>query len=212
MWVKDLAGIIGLVQLGTLEFHIWGSRVDRLEYPDRIAFDFDPAADVSFERVVKAAFDLRKRLAAMKLASFAMSTGGKGLHVIVPIERRRTWDEVRSFAWAVATSVVKESPNEYVAEASLRKRKGKIFVDYLRNGRGATAIGPYSTRARDGATVAAPLRWEELKGQDNSGVLYNIESMINRVAKMKSDPWADYGKLKQRLTDVVMKQALKGLG
>ena len=162
-YVDDLAGIVAGVQMGVLEFHIWGSRVDQVEKPDRIVFDLDPDVGLGFEDVRRAAFDLRDRLAAIGLTTFPMLSGGKGFHIIAPLTRRAEWPEVKAFCRGFAVMLGEEAPERYVANMSKAKRKGRIFVDYLRNERGSTAIAPYSTRAREGAPVAAPITWKEVK-------------------------------------------------
>src|SRR5690606_15940576 len=149
------------VQMGTLEFHIWGSRIDRLEHPDRLVFDLDPDEGLTFPDVREAAFDLRDRLEKIGLKTLPMVTGGKGIHVVAPLERRAEWPEVKQCAHDFAKRMSEEEPDRYIAQASKAKRKGKIFIDYLRNERGATAIARYSTRARKGAPVAMPVSWEE---------------------------------------------------
>ena len=152
-----------------LELHLWGCHVDEVEKPDRLIFDFDPDEGLDFSHVKQAAKDMRARLKATRAANrFAMVTGGKGVHVIVPLKRGHSWDQHRDFAEAMARVMAEEEPDRFVANMSKAKRKGKIFVDYLRNQRGATAICPFSTRARPGAYVAMPVSWEKLARLDNA--------------------------------------------
>src|SRR5262249_14857715 len=157
------ASLIGLVQLGVLEFHVWGSRRDDLEHPDILVFDLDPDPEVSWSRVVAAATVLDERLRARGLASFPRATGGKGLHLVVPIARSATWDEAKDFCHATALSLAREHAKELTANMAKARRVGKIFIDYLRNGRGSTAIASYSTRAAAGAPIAVPVAWDELR-------------------------------------------------
>ncbi len=195
--VDDLAGLVGLVQMGVLELHGWGSRAARLEQPDRLVFDIDPDEGLPWERVAAAALLLRERLQGLDLASFLESTGGKGLHVVAPLQPEAGWDEVKAFAQALAFDVVRAEPLAYVAEASKARRKGKVFVDYLRNYRGASAIVPYSTRARAGAPVAMPLGWDEL-GSEPLGDAWTIGNAAERLAQ--PDPWKEFWSSRQRLS------------
>jgi bifunctional non-homologous end joining protein LigD len=196
--VSNLAGLIALVQMGVLEIHVGGARKDRPDRPDRMVLDLDPGPGVSFERVIEAARLLRDWLARVDLQSFVMTTGGKGLHVVLPLERRHGYDEVLTFAQAIARAAERTDPRRFVAKAAKDARVGRIFVDYLRNGRGATAIAPYSTRARTGAPVAVPLRWSEVgAGLQPDG--YRVDNLDQRLSRLRSDPWKGYAELKQRL-------------
>lgn len=197
--IDETAGLVSLVQHGVLEFHLWGARADQLEAPDRIVFDVDPAPDVSWPRVREAARLLRGVLESLELESWIKTTGGKGLHVVVPIERRSSWEDVSGFARALAQRVAREAPSRYLATASKSARQGRIFVDWLRNTRGATAIAPWSTRAREGAPVSAPIAWDELdrvKGADQ----FLLKGAVALARRRKTDPWASLLKTKQRLT------------
>lgn len=205
--IDNLEGLISLVQVGVLEIHPWGSRDDDVEKPDLLTFDLDPDPSVGYERVVEGAFDLRHRFAAMGLESFVKTSGGKGLHIVVPIMRRSSWDEAKEFAKAVAVTMSKEQPEKYLANMSKAKRKGKIFVDYLRNGRGATSVAAYSTRAKANAPVSTPICWEELSPKLAPDA-FRVENLRNRLARLKSDPWADYFNTRQSIT----KNALKSVG
>jgi bifunctional non-homologous end joining protein LigD len=205
--IKDLAGLIALVQIGALEIHPWGARADDPERPDRIVFDLDPDPTLGFAAVIDAAVAVRDRLAELGLASFVKTTGGKGLHVMVPITRRRGWDEVSDFAKAVATAMAADDPDTYTATMSKEARVGRVFVDYLRNDRGATAVAAYSTRARKGATVSVPIAWEEL-GPALDPRAYTVGTMPRRIASLPVDPWADIGRIRQSITA----KARKALG
>ncbi|MBO0748989.1 MAG: DNA ligase D [Porphyrobacter sp.] len=163
IYVEDVAGLLACVQMGTIEFHGWGSKADDVEVPDRMVFDLDPDVGLDFEDVKTAAADIRKRLADIGLASFPMLSGGKGVHVIVPLSRGHSWDAHKDFSKRFAEALSMAEPDRFIANMSKAKRKGKIFVDYLRNQRGSTAVLPYSARAREGAPVAVPIAWGELK-------------------------------------------------
>ncbi|MBV9575931.1 MAG: DNA ligase D, partial [Gammaproteobacteria bacterium] len=162
IYIKDVDGLMALSQLGTLEIHPWGSKIDEIEYPDTIVFDLDPALDISWKEVVAAAFDLKEELLNLKLKSFIKTTGGKGLHVVIPIKPEYEWSEIKNFTHVFADYMQARNPKKYINKMSKEKRKGKIFIDYLRNQQGATAIACYSTRAREHAPVATPLEWDEL--------------------------------------------------
>lgn len=162
--IAKSAGFVAAAQMGTIEFHLWGARADQLEKPDRMVFDLDPDEGLDFSTVKKAAFEMRDGLAEIGLESTPMVTGGKGIHVIVPLRRTLEWETLSLFARTFAAHMANRHPERYVATMSKAKRKGKIFIDWLRNERGATAIAPYSLRARKGAPVAVPVTWEELDG------------------------------------------------
>jgi bifunctional non-homologous end joining protein LigD len=203
--IDSLAGIISLVQMGVLEIHTWGSRADRLEQPDRLTFDLDPDAGLPWPRVIDAARELRRRLADLGLSGFPKTTGGKGLHVVVPLTPRGNWDEVKEFCRSVAESIARDAPDRYLATMSKAKRKGKIFIDYLRNGRGATAVAAYSTRARFGAPVSVPIRWEELA----SGIRpdhFTVRNLRDRLSRLRNDPWADYEAARRPIKAAMKKQ------
>lgn len=192
LYIDDLQGLIAAVQMGALELHLWGAHVDKVEAPDRMVFDFDPDEGVSFVKVKEAATDMRRLLKELGLESFAMVTGGKGIHVVVPLARGHSWEEHRDFAEAMARLMAEQEPERFVATMSKAKRKGKIFVDYLRNTRGATAIAPYSSRARKGAPYAVPVSWQSL------GKLGNAHP-FSIGKRPRGDPWRDYAKVSQRL-------------
>ncbi len=182
MIIREPAGFVAAAQMGAIEFHIWGSRADRLEKPDRVVFDLDPDEGLSFEAVTHAALDVRKLLGRIGLDSAAMVTGGKGVHVVAPLRPAADWAMVSKFARAVAERLVAEQPDRYVATMSKAKRKGKIFVDWLRNDRGNTAIAPYSIRARPGAPVAVPVSWQELPGLKEASC-FDIPKAAMRLEK-----------------------------
>jgi bifunctional non-homologous end joining protein LigD len=201
----DLSGLVALVQMGVLEIHAWGSRADRIEQPDRLVFDLDPDPSVPFSRVIESAFEVRQFLEDLDLTSFVKTTGGKGLHVVVPITRRKEWDEVKEFCKLVATAIVRAAPEHYTANMSKAARPGKIFLDYLRNGRGASAIVAYSTRARPGAPVAMPVGWEELR-RLKAANQFNIQNAAERLRRLKKDPWADIASVRQSISAAARKK------
>jgi bifunctional non-homologous end joining protein LigD len=167
-----------------------------IDRPDRITMDLDPGPDVSWPEVIAAAGDVRERLKSVGLESFVKSTGGKGLHVVVPLTPSAGWAEVKTFAQALALAMEADSPDRYIAKASKQARKGLIYVDYLRNGRGATAIAAYSTRARPRAPVSVPLAWSELS-PDLAPNHFTIGNLGARLGKLKKDPWAEIAKVDQ---------------
>lgn len=198
VYIKDTAGLLGFPQLGVLEIHPWGSRIENVENPDMIVFDLDPSPELAWEKVVAAAKNVKKYLAKIKLKSFVKTTGGKGLHVVVPINPEYTWEEVKYFSKTFVELLTRQYPTEYVSKISKTERKGKIFIDYLRNQRGATAIAPYSTRARLHAPVATPLAWSELT-HDFNDTFFTIKTLPLRLKKLKQDPWKDLFKIRQSL-------------
>jgi bifunctional non-homologous end joining protein LigD len=196
--IDNLAGLIAMVQIGVLEIHLWGSTVDKLETPDRIIFDFDPDEGLPWDRVTAAAIEMREALLGIGLESFVKTTGGKGLHVVAPVMPKLGWDAIKEFSKWVAERFVAAYPDRFTSNMAKRARSGRIYIDYLRNGRGATAIAPYSARARAGAPVATPLFWEEVeKGVKPDG--FTVTSLPQRLAKLKSDPWAEMPKLRQSI-------------
>lgn len=205
MMVNSPEALIGTVQMGVLELHPWGSTSDNLERPDRMFFDLDPDVGLGFDKVIEAAQLLHARLTDLGLISFLKTTGGKGLHVVVPLERRNTWDEMKGFSRALAEDIVRESPRSYVATMSKAKRKGKIFIDYLRNGRGQTAVAAFSTRAKPGATVSVPLDWKELKPGLRPDH-YNVLNLAARISKQRKDPWEDFFEVKQTIAKKMQRE------
>jgi len=195
--VDDLKGLIALVQMGILEIHTWNSHAQALERPDRVVFDLDPGPGVEWPAVVEGARRVKARLEAEGLKSFVKTTGGKGLHVVTPLDPAPGWDEASAFAREVAESLAREEPRSYVAEMSKARRQGRIFVDYLRNYRGATSVAAYSTRARPGAPVSVPVRWDEL-GPALRPDAWTVENLGARL-KTIEDPWRDYWKTRQAL-------------
>jgi bifunctional non-homologous end joining protein LigD len=192
--VERLDDVIELVQSGALEIHVRGSRLASLELCDRIVFDLDPGEGVTWKEIVAAARETRDRLDALKLASFVKLSGGKGVHVVVPIAGA-DWETAKDFTQSVVLAMAADSPQRYVGKMTKSLRKGKIFIDYFRNSREATSVAPYSTRARAGAPVSAPLAWEQLGRSKSAAEL----TVLNLAKRVRQDPWADIGKVRQRL-------------
>ena len=191
LYVEDADGLLACVQMGTIEFHGWGSHVDALEKPDRMVFDLDPDEGLAFADVKKAALDIRRQLADLGLASFAMLSGGKGVHVVVPVDPGHSWDAHKDFSKRFAEALSLSEPDRYVATMSKAKRKGKIFIDYLRNQRGSTAIMPYSARARENAPVAVPIGWDALAEVKSAGAwtIGHAEDLLERAASPDLKGW-----------------------
>lgn len=201
LYPKDAASVIELVQFNAIEFHPWGSTIGEPDKATRIVFDLDPGEGVAWPRVVAAARLVRKLLRQVGLESFVRTTGGKGLHVVVPLNPGCDWSVVKPFARSFAESMAQMHPLEFVATAAKKIRGGHIYLDYLRNGRGATSVASYSLRSRPGAPVSVPLRWEEL-AKLKSGADFDIHNTPKRLAKLRSDPWAGIDDLKQNLDHV----------
>lgn len=191
--IDGFDGLIGLVQGGVLEIHPWQAPFDDLEKPDQMVMDLDPGEGVTWDEIMAAALEVRDRMEAEGLACFLKTSGGKGLHLVSPLEPCAGWEEVKGFAKRIADEMSADSPERYVATVSKAKRKGKILIDYLRNGRGATAVAPYSTRARDGAPVSMPIGWEEL-GPDIGPAHFTVMNAAARLSNLAADPWAQFRK------------------
>jgi bifunctional non-homologous end joining protein LigD len=205
--IEDAAGLAGLVQMGVLEIHPWGGTVDDIEHPDRLIFDLDPDVGLAWDRIVEAALGLRRLLGEIGLESFPKTTGGKGLHVVLPVKPELGWDEAKGFTKAVAEAFAVAEPRRYTAVMSKRARKGRLFIDYLRNGRGNTAVGAFSTRARPGATVSVPVSWDEVERGIRSDA-FTIETLPERLRTLKQDPWPGWAKAtKQSLAAAVKRFA-----
>jgi len=201
LYVDGAAGVLACTQMGTIEFHGWGSKVADVEKPDRIVFDLDPDVGLDFEKVKAAAMDLKRHLADMGLVTFPMLTGGKGVHVIVPLTPRAEWPQVKDFAQRFALALSEAEPERFTAALAKAKRTGRIFIDYLRNQRGATAVLPYSARAREGAPVAAPIGWEEL-GEMKSGARFSVRDVDLLLERASSRTLKGWGEASQVLPSV----------
>jgi bifunctional non-homologous end joining protein LigD len=196
--IADLDGLIALVQSSAVEIHPWGSKANALDKPDRLIFDLDPGPQVSWNDLVAAALEVRARLAQDKLESFVKTSGGKGLHVVAPVAPRATWEEAKDYCRALAEAMAGDSPDRVTATMAKRERSGRIFVDYLRNGRGSTAAAAYSTRARPAASISMPVVWSELDtigGADH----FTLANSSRRLDGLGADPWRGMDKLKQQL-------------
>lgn len=206
LYLQDAAALASMAQIGALECHIWGSSIADIEKPDRLVFDLDPDVGLPFAAVKEAALRLRDVLDALGLKTFPMLTGGKGVHVVAPIQRRHAWPTISAFAKALAQRIADDKPDRYVAVMSKKKREGRLFIDYLRNQRGATAVAPYSTRAREGAPVAWPITWAELNVATSANP-YRLKQILEAMPD-NEDAWADYRSCRQSLKD----KALSALG
>jgi bifunctional non-homologous end joining protein LigD len=189
IYVTEAEQIVGLAQLDAVELHGWGCRLPRCDRPDWIVFDLDPDESLPFRRVVDAALSLREELARLGLETFVKTTGGKGLHVVVPLAPRHDWGVVSAFSEMVAKGMAKRAPRDYVATMSKAARRGKIFVDHFRNAPGATAILPYSARARPGLPIAMPVAWGDLSRIDPQD--FTVETAAKILARRRKDPWGD---------------------
>ena len=195
--IDGIEGLLSLVQGNVLEIHPWGSSLSDLERPDRLIFDLDPGEEVHWSAVIEAALEVRARLlSAFKLQSFVKTTGGKGLHVVAPVIPSMEWERAKALCEGVARAMAADSPDRYVAHMAKGARKGKVFVDYLRNGRGATAVAAYSTRARPGAAISTPLDWDELTEAVKSDH-YRLGNIGRRLANLRRDPWEGFFEMRQ---------------
>jgi bifunctional non-homologous end joining protein LigD len=201
IYFADQAGLITCVQMGTIEFHGWGSRVADVDKPDRLVFDLDPDEGLGFDAVKSAALDLKQFLADMGLQTFPMVTGGKGIHVVVPLTPEAEWPEVKDFAQRFCVALATAEPDRFTANMAKAKRTGRIFLDYLRNQRGATAIMPYSARAREGAPVAAPITWDELD-ETQSGARFSVRDADLLVERASGRLLQGWGEASQVLPDL----------
>jgi bifunctional non-homologous end joining protein LigD len=190
-YVRSLADLLALVQHDVLEFHAWGCRVEDIEHPDLLVFDLDPGADVAWNDVLRTARELRERLQQLGLTAFPRTTGGKGLHLVVPLQPSADWHTAKDFAKAVVEQHAHDEPGLLTINMAMAKRHGRIFLDYLRNARGSTAIASYSVRARPRAPVAVPLRWDELSPALRSDH-YTVENLPRRLGALKADPWEGF--------------------
>ena len=200
LYVDGIKGILTLVQMGTIEFHGWGSKIDAVENPDRLVFDLDPDVGLDFKKVREAALRLRALLEDLGLKTFPLLSGGKGLHVIAPLDASRNWPDVTSFAERFSRAIAEAEPDMFTANIRKVQRKGRIFLDWLRNQRGATAVMPFSARAREGAPVASPIAWEEID-QFESGHHFSIRDADILIERASSKMLAGWGKAKQALPD-----------
>jgi len=197
--VTEPKGYLALTQFGAVEFHLWGCHIDDPEHPDRLVIDLDPDEALPWARVCDAAEMLRERLRAMGFAVFLRTTGGKGLHLVMALAGGQSWPLVKGFAAAFARAMAADAPNLFTAVSGKERRKGKIFIDYLRNGRGATAIASYSLRARPGFPVATPIGWEELR-KLSGGNVFDRLNLHRRLETLAADPWDELGSSAVKIT------------
>jgi bifunctional non-homologous end joining protein LigD len=200
LYIDDIKGLLTLVQMGTIEFHGWGSTVEKVEYPDRLVFDLDPDVGLDFVKVKEAALRLRSLLHDLGLTTFPLLSGGKGLHVVAPLDQSRDWPTVSSFAERFSRAIAQAEPEMFTANIRKVERKGRIFLDWLRNQRGSTAVMPYSARAREGAPVSAPIAWEELDRYE-SGHHFSIRDADELRERAGSPMLSGWGKARQALPD-----------
>ena len=197
--IEDVAGLEAAAQIGALELHIWGAQASAVETPDRLVFDLDPDPSVPFAEVKRAARDFRALLEAAGLETFPLLTGGKGIHVVAPLVPRLSWSELKSFARGVAMRLARDAPERFTAKMTKARRKGKVYIDYLRNERGASAIAPYSPRARETPSVATPVSWTELSRTERADA-YAMDMIPRRLGSLRGDPWASYFDLRQEIS------------
>ena len=205
--IDNLQALIGVAQMGTIELHTWNAVAASLEKPDRIVFDLDPDPELAWDRMIEAALLTRSLLEELGLRAWCKTSGGKGLHVVVPLARQAGWEEVKGFAQAAVQHMASTLPERFSAKMGAQNRKGKIFVDYLRNNRGSSTVAAYSPRARPGMGVSVPLSWDEVE-QTTGGAQWSVANAHERLDALREDPWAEYARTKQRITRE-MKQRLE---
>ena len=196
-YIKDVRGLVTLAQCGVTEIHSWGCRADEVERPDQIVFDLDPGPGVSWEQLAEGARGIRYLLDEIGLRSFAKTSGGAGLHVVVPLIRRSSWHEVKAFSQALARRIAAAAPRQFTASATRGARTGKVFIDYLRNVRGSTCVSAFSTRANAGARVSTPVAWDELNSAER--LSWDMASVLVRLDSSAAS-WSAYSESRRRLT------------
>lgn len=205
LYVRTVKDLIWLIQFGVLELHPWGCSTTDVEKPDTLIFDLDPGPDVSWPAICNAATTLRDRLDTLGLTSFLQASGGKGLHLIVPVKPEWGWNDLKGLAHGIARAHARDDPGSFTTNASKARRRGKVFIDYLRNGRGNTSVTRYSTRARENATIATPLRWDELNPGSTSN-RYHLFNIRRRLSALRSEPWDGYEEARNTLSRKLLKQ------
>jgi bifunctional non-homologous end joining protein LigD len=205
MMANSVSAVVALLQMGALELHPWGSRTPKLGFPDRIVFDFDPDDDVGWKEITEAANIMKTLIENLGLRGFLKTTGGKGLHVVIPVRPTLPWQQAKGFSQAIAQLLVNTFPDRFTAKLLKVSRRGKIFIDYLRNAEGATAVAAYSIRARANAPVSTPIEWTEL-ARDVRFDHFNVKNVPARMKSLKRDPWADFMKTQQSITKEMMKK------
>jgi bifunctional non-homologous end joining protein LigD len=205
MAICSSGGLIGAVQMGTIELHTANATAKNIEHPDCMIFDLDPDPLLPWSAMVEAAELTKTLLEELGLKSFLKTSGGKGLHLVVPLALRHSWGDIDNFSKSIAQHLAITIPSHFVAKSGAKNRVGKIFVDYLRNSRKASTVSPFSARARPGLAVSVPIHWEELKNID-SAAMWNIKNLPQRLKKLKRDPWIDFFKTRQSITTKMKKQ------
>ena len=198
IYLNDREGLLSLVQMGVLEIHPWGSLISSIETPDIIVIDLDPAPEVTWKTIVAAAFEIKEELTQLNLTSYVKTTGGKGLHVVIPIQPKYDWEDIKNVTHVFVAYLEKKKPDLYISKMAKSKRVGKIFVDYLRNQRSATAIGTYSIRSRIHAPVSVPIEWDELTNR-RCDTEFTIKTLPKRLDTLTRDPWDGFWNIKQQL-------------
>ena len=204
LYIDSLSGLIALVQMGVLEIHTWGSRKDRLERPDRLIFDLDPDPSLPWRRLKEAGETLRSLLSDLGLKAFVKTTGGKGLHIVVPIAPKQDWEFAKDFSKSIAERMVQMMPDRYIATMSKARRAGKIFIDYLRNARTASAVCAHSPRASSDAPVSMPVHWRELT--EDVRAKFTLRNVAEHLARRAQDPWADYDQARVSLSKAMLRR------
>ena len=204
--ISTAEGLAGLAQMGVLEVHPWGSRNDDLEHPDRLIFDFDPDLSIDWKTLVASAKNVRELLKKLGLETFVKSTGGKGLHVVAPMQPEHTWADLKAFARGIALAMEDANPKLFLSKMTKSARKDRIYIDYLRNDRGATAVAPWSPRARTGAQVAIPLSWSELAAWNNRPC--SVSAFAEWKQRLRRDPWAKMNQVRQRLDPQILRDVI----
>jgi bifunctional non-homologous end joining protein LigD len=198
VYIQDTEGLRELVQQNTIEIHSWGCHVDNVNKPDRMVFDLDPSPETVWVDVIKAALLIKHELEKIELKSFVKTSGGKGLHIVVPLEPSLSWEDVKIFSSAFAAFIETKNPGQYITTMNKAKRKGKIFIDYFRNTYGATTVAAYSVRAREHAPVSTPLSWKELSPRRQASY-YTLKNLPRRLTRLKQDPWEGFYELQQKV-------------
>jgi bifunctional non-homologous end joining protein LigD len=203
IYIDSHSALITLVQNGAVELHTWGATGPDVQHPDRITLDLDPDEDLAWRELVRATAMTRTIVEALKLRAFLKTTGGKGLHVVIPITPRLSWSELKEFSRLIAEFLVRAEPKLFTAKVAKLRREGKVFVDYLRNSETASAVAAFSARARPGAGVSTPLAWDELTEDEDIRQKFTVQTVPRRLAVLKKDPWADYASTRQSITEAM---------
>ena len=204
--IDGFQGLVAMAQMSAIELHVWGATEADPLHADQLVFDLDPGEGVTVPQIVAAAIDMREKLGTIGLASFCRTSGGKGLHVVVPLQPKLPWDVVRTFCRELAEWMSEASPDKYLAHVKIADRRGRILIDWLRNGLGSTAVASFCPRARAGAGVATPLAWKEVTPKLDLAA-FTLQTIPQRLAKLRADPWADFDKQRQALPNAPQRKA-----